>query len=349
MEQSKNTTQPTPESIMQIGMGFWASKTLLTAVKFELFTHLANNKQMSAKEIKALLGFKCTDRNVFDFLDTLVTFGFLQREGVLETAKYTDSVNTDFFLDKKKPSYLGGILEMANNRLYQFWGNLDAALMTGEPQNEIKNGAKHPFEELYKSPEKLNEFVNAMGGIQMGNFNTFAQKFDFSNYKSLTDVGGAGAMLSIMVAKHQPKINCTSFDLAPVEQVAKANIKHFNLQEKVKTVSGNFFENELPKSDVITMGNILHDWDEEKKLELMKKAFDALPENGAFVTIENVIDDNRNKNAFGLMMSLNMLIETGHGFDYTFSDFNKWATKTGFRKTALLPLAGPSSACVAYK
>lgn len=102
-------SHPTPDSIMQIGTGFWASKVLLSAVKFKIFTTLAERKSMSAAEIKSLLGFKCTDRNVFDYLDTLTAFGFLTREGILETARYSNSINTDFFLDNKKPSYIGGI------------------------------------------------------------------------------------------------------------------------------------------------------------------------------------------------------------------------------------------------
>ena len=81
----------------------------------------------------------------------------------------------------------------------------------------------------------------------------------------------------------------------------------------------------------------------------MKKAYEALPAGGAFVAIEAIIDDERKQNAFGMMMSLNMLVETGTGFDYTFADFNKWANRIGFTSTALLPLAGPSSAAIAYK
>ena len=110
-----------------------------------------------------------------------------------------------------------------------------------------------------------------------------------------------------------------------------------------------FFADAFPQADIITMGNILHDWDEEKKLILMKKAYEALPEGGAFVAIEGIIDDERKQNAFGMMMSLNMLIETGTGFDYTFADFNKWAKIAGFKTTSLLALAGPSSAAIAYK
>ncbi len=343
------TNQPSPENIMKIGLGFWASKTLLTAVNLKLFTHLAEKGNLSGGEIKKHFGFQCTDRNVYDFLDTLSSFGFLQRDGLLETATYSNGADTEVFLDKKKPGYIGGILEMANNRLYPFWGNLETGLMTGQPQNEAKQGSGNLFEDLYASPDRLKEFIHAMSGIQMGNFMVFGQKFDFSKYKTLTDAGGAGAMLSIMVSKHQPHMQCTSFDLAPVEAIALENINHFGLSEKVKTINGDFFKDDLPKADVVVMGNILHDWDEQQKLALMKKAFDALPADGAFVAIENVIDDERKQNTFGLMMSLNMLIETGKGFDYTLNDFTGWAKKTGFKNTTLIPLTGPSSAAVAYK
>ena len=341
--------QPTPERIMQIGLGFWASKTLLAAVNLKLFTYLGEKGKLSGADIKKHFGFQCTDRHVYDFLDILVSFGFLLREGLLETAMYSNGADTGFFLDKKKPSYMGGILEMANNRLYPFWGNLETGLMTGQPQNEAKNGSGNLFEDLYASPGRLKEFIHAMSGIQMGNFIAFAQKFDFSNYKTLTDAGGAGAMLSIMVAKHQPHMQCTSVDLAPVEPIALENINHFALSEKVKTINADFFKDNLPKADVIVMGNILHDWDEKQKLLLMKKAYEALPAGGAFVAIENVIDDERKQNAFGLMMSLNMLIETGTGFDYTFSDFAGWAKMAGFKNTTLIPLTGPSSAAIAIK
>jgi hypothetical protein len=346
MEQQQN--HATPENIMKIGTGFWASKILLSAVKFEIFTTLAEKKAMSAIELKSHLSFKCTDRNVFDYLDSLTTFGFLNREGLLETAKYSNSTDTDFFLDKKKPSYIGGMLEMLNNRLYSFWGNLEDGLMTGLPQNEAKSGG-NLFEVLYSDSDRLEEFIHAMSGIQIGNFVAFSQAFDFSKYKTLIDVGGSAGLLSLMVAKHQAHMNCTTWDLPPVTPIANATIQQFQLGDRVKSAKGNFFNDVIPAADVVVMGNILHDWDEQTKIMLMQKAFDALPNGGAFVAIEGIIDDERNKNIFGLMMSLNMLIETGKGFDYTFADFNKWAKIVGFKSTSIIPLAGPSSAVIAYK
>ncbi len=335
-----------PSNIMQIGMGFWASKTLLTAVKMELFTHLAA-KPLTGNEVKLQL---CLNgRGLYDFLDSLVALGFIQKKGNKETAVYSNSADTDLFLDKNKASYMGGLLEMANNRLYPFWNFLEEALRRGTPQNEIRTGEASLFEKIYSDQDKTREFVNAMGGAQAGNFMTFATKFDFSSYKSLCDIGGAGAQLSAQVASHNPHMSCVSFDLPPVSPIAYENVSKFGVADRVTIRSGNFFTDPFPKADVITMGNILHDWGISDKKLLIKKAYDALPNGGALVVIENIIDNERRENAFGLMMSLNMLIETTEGFDFTASDFESWAWDAGFGETSKMSLTGPSSAVIAIK
>ena len=346
MEQAKQHLSPA--DIMQVGMGFWPSKVLLTAVNERLFTHLAK-QPLSLPEIKKLFGWNCTNRHASDFLDTLFALKFLNRNGIGDNAIYSNTPETDFFLDRNKQTYMGGILEMANNRLFRFWADLDTGLKTGLAQNEMKQGGENLFDAIYKSPELLREFINAMSGISLANFTTFATRFDFSKYKSLCDIGGAGGMLSIQVAKHNPQITCTSFDLPPVEPIAKEIIQSFNLSDKIKTATGDFFKDPFPKADIITMGMILHDWGEEKKYQLIKKAYDVLPDGGAFVAIENIIDSQRSQNVFGLTMSLNMLIETEEGFDFTLEDFSTWTKAVGFKTVDLLPLAGPASAAIAYK
>ncbi|CAM1351097.1 methyltransferase [Tenacibaculum ascidiaceicola] len=343
---SINENQITPSRIMEVGMGFWASKTLLTAVKMGVFTHLGKGG-LSGKEIQDKL--KLHDRSLYDFLDTLVALGFLQRSGLKESAIYSNSEDSNLFLDKNKPSYMGGILEMSNNRLYPFWNNLEEALITGKPQNEAKNGGKPLFEAIYADENKLREFIHGMSGVQAGNFIKLARDLDFSKYNTLCDVGGSGAYLSIQIAKNNPHIKCISFDLPAVEPIAKENVNHFGLNDKIETRSGDFFTDELPKADVITMGNILHDWGTKDKLMLIKKAYNALPKDGALIIIENIIDNDRNKNTFGLMMSLNMIIETDEGYDFTLSDFNKWAKEAGFSNTRMMHLTGPTSAIIAVK
>ncbi|MCH8128104.1 methyltransferase [candidate division KSB1 bacterium] len=338
--------QVNPSKIMQIGMGFWASKTLLTAVNMELFTYLANG-ELSGQDIKTRLGLH--ERGLYDFLDTLVALGFLKRSGLKETALYRNAEDTDLFLDKNKQSYVGGMLEMSNNRLYPFWHNLEDGLKTGAPQNETKTGGKPLFEELYANEENLREFLKAMGGIQMGNFMTFSKKFDFSNYGTLCDIGGAGGYLSAQVVLNNDHMKCISFDLPPVSPVATETINNMSLGDKIIIQSGDFFKEDFPKADIITMGNILHDWGTQDKKMLIKKAYDALPQGGALVVLENIIDDDRSKNAFGLMMSLNMLIETPEGYDFSLADFDRWAKEIGYRETSTMPLTGPSSAVIATK
>ena len=338
--------QVNPSKIMKIGMEFWASKKLLTEVNMELFTYLANG-ELSGQDIKTRLGLH--ERGLYDFLDTLVALDFLKRSGLKETALYRNAEDTDLFLDKSKPSYVGGMLEMSNNRLYPFWHNLEDGLKTGAPQNDTKTGGKPLFEELYANEENLREFLKAMGGIQMGNFMTFSKKFDFSNYGTLCDIGGAGGYLSAQVVLNNDHMKCISFDLPPVSPVATETINNMSLGDKIIIQSGDFFKEDFPKADIITMGNILHDWGTQDKKMLIKKAYDALPQGGALVVLENIIDDDRSKNAFGLMMSLNMLIETREGYDFSLADFDRWAKEIGYRETSTMPLTGPSSAVIATK
>jgi precorrin-6B methylase 2 len=335
-----------PSHIMQIGMGFWASKTLLTAVKLGLFTLLAERPR-TGKEIKYELCIQ--ERGLYDFLDALVALGLLQRTGIKENAVYKNSAESNQFLDKNKLSYVGGMLEMANNRLYPFWNFLEEGLRTGNPQNETRTGGNSLFEEIYSNVDKTREFVNAMSGIQAGNFITLARDFDFSAYRTLCDIGGAGADLSAQVALHNSNMNCISFDLPPVSPIAQENISKMGLASRIKIVSGDFLKDNFPKADVITMGNILHGFGTKTKKQLISKAFDALPDGGTLIAIENIIDDERRDNAFGLMMSLNMLIESAEGYDYTAAEFNEWAREAGFKKTSLMPLTGPASAVIAIK
>jgi SAM-dependent methyltransferase len=335
-----------PAHIMQVGTGFWASKVMLSAVELELFTELGT-KSMTGEEIGERLGLH--PRAIYDFLDTFVALGFLERDGDGSDGQYRNTAETAAFLDKRRPTYIGGILEMFNARLYRFWGDLTEALQTGKPQNEIKHTGKPMFDELYSDPARLEQFMVAMQGVSLGNFHALAEKFDFSKYKTLCDVGGATGQLCTILAARHSHLRCTSYDLAVVAPIAEKTIAAVGLDDRVASVSGDFFTDPLPEADVITMGMILHDWNLDRKMHLIRSVYEALPPGGAFIVIENLIDDARRENAFGLMMSLNMLIEFGDAFDFTGSDFADWCREVGFRKIEILPLAGPASAGIAYK
>ena len=335
-----------PSHIMQIGSGFWASKTLLSAVELQVFTHLAD-APLTGAEVAQRTGLH--PRATYDFLDTLVSLHLLDREGDGPAGQYRNTPDTAAFLDHSSPTYIGGILKMFNARLYRFWGGLTEALQTGQPQNEIKHTGAPMFDSLYADPEQLAQFMQAMEGISLGNFHELAARFDFSPYATVCDVGGATGQLSRILASRHPQLSCTTLDLPVVAPIAAKAIAEAGLSDRVTTASGDFFVDPLPRADVITMGMILHDWNLDRKRQLIKAAYEALPEGGAFIVIENLIDDARRDNTFGLMMSLNMLIEFGDAFDFTGSDLAGWCREAGFRTTEILPLAGPASAGIAYK
>ena len=338
--------QVDPSHILQIGSGFWASKTLLSAVELQLFTVLGRDS-LSGEQIRQQLNL--SQRATFDFLDTLVALHLLERDGEGSEGRYRNTVDTGAYLDKMSPTYLGGILEMFNARLYGFWGGLTEALRTGQPQNEVKHTGRPMFDQLYADPARLEQFMQAMAGISLGNFQSLAENFDFSPYTTVCDVGGATGQLSAILARRHSHLTCTTFDLPVVEPITAKALADAGLSDRVATASGDFFIDPLPRADVITMGMILHDWNLDRKMALIASAYDALPEGGAFIVIENLIDDARRENAFGLMMSLNMLIEFGDAFDFTGRDFATWCREIGFRETAILPLTGPASAGIAYK
>ena len=341
-----HTSSPTPDAILQTAFGFWNSKVLLTAVTFDLFTKLGSSRLTAAELGKEL---HLHPRGIADFLDALVAMKFLEREGEGSEAKYFNTAATALYLDRRSSRYIGGILQMLNARLFEFWDDLPEALQTGRPQNETKHGKKNIFDELYGNPAKLEEFLDAMAGLSRINFEALAEKFDFSRYRTLCDVGGATGLLSIEVAKKHPHLQCISFDLPPVEPVATKHIAAAGLSDRIHLASGDFFQDRLPKADVITMGMILHDWNLEKKLKLIRAAYDALSPGGVLIAVEALIDDQRRENVFGLLMSLNMLIEFGDAFDYSAADFERWCREIGFARFEVIHLAGPTSAAIAYK
>jgi hypothetical protein len=335
-----------PDRILDTAFGFWASKVLLTAVEFGLFTRLGN-RRATAAELGTELGLH--PRGIRDFFDTLVAMNCLERDGEGPSAKYFNTPEGALYLDSKSPRYIGGILVMCNARLFKFWDDLPEALRTGKPQNEIKHGQKGMFETLYEEQPRLEQFLGAMTGLSRLNFEAFAQKFDFSTFKTLCDVGGATGLLCIEVAKKHPHLQCISFDLPPVEPIATKHIAAAGLSGRIKTASGDFFKDPLPKADLITMGMILHDWNLEKKKHLIRAAYDALPPGGALVAIEALIDDARRDNVFGLLMSLNMLIEFGDAFDFSGAEFRTWCEEAKFQRVEVLHLGGAHSAAIAYK
>lgn len=331
----------TPAEILQLGLGFWASKTLLSAVELGVFTELAKGG-LDLPALTEKLGLH--RRSAPDFLDALVALGMLERDGGM----YSNTPATDVFLDRGKPSYVGGLLEMANARLYPFWGSLTEALKTGEPQSEAKQGGDL-FESLYADPERLAGFLRAMTGVSLGSAQAMAASFPWKDYSRFADIGTAQGGLPVQVALAHPHLFGIGFDLPAVRPHFEAYVGANDLSERLVFQPGDFFADPFPSVDVLVLGHILHDWGLEKKKHLLTKAYEALTPGGAVIVYDAIIDDDRRRNAFGLLMSLNMLIETREGFDYTAAQCSAWMREAGFEDTWVKPLAGPESMVVGIK
>lgn len=332
---------PTPANILAIGFSFWQSKVLLSAVELGVFNELAKGPA-DLLTLSQKLGLHA--RSARDFLDALVALKLIDRQG----GRYSNTTATDLYLDRDKAGYVGGLLEMANARLYSSWGLLTEALKTGRNQNESKESGDL-FGALYADPARLRGFLSAMSGGSLAPAQALAAKFPWENYKTFADIGTAQGMLPATLASAHPHLLGAGFDLPEVQPVFEEFIAGHGVSDRVKFLAGNFFTDPLPSADVLIMGHILHDWDLAQKRMLLQKAFAALPKGGALIVYESMIDDERRENAMGLLMSLNMLIETPGGFDFTGADCQTWMHEAGFSQTRVEPLTGPQSMAVAIK
>jgi precorrin-6B methylase 2 len=330
-----------PDRILQLGTGFFAAKTVLSAAELGLFTELARGP-LDAETLRTRLGLH--PRSARDFFDALVALKLLERQA----GKYSNSPEADLFLDRAKPTYVGGLLEMCSVRLFGHWTHLTEALRTGTPQNETKAG-EEPFAALYSTPERLEGFLRGMTGITLRSARAIAAKFPWQQYRTFADVGTAQGAVPVQVALANPHLSGIGYDLPAVKPVFEKYAAANGVADRVRFQPGDFFKDRLPSVDVLIMGRILHDWDLEQKKVLLSKAFEALPEGGACIVYEAIIDDARRENAFGLLMSLNMLIETPGGFDFTGEDCRGWMAEAGFRKISVEHLAGPDSMVVGIK
>jgi O-methyltransferase domain/Dimerisation domain len=330
-----------PKKIFEIGMGFWAAKALLSAVELGLFTELAKGP-LDVETISTRLDLH--PRAARDFLDALVALGLLDRDRGL----YANTADTGRFLDRGKPAYVGGLLELAERRLYPVWASLTEALHTGLPQNEAGRESDY-YANLCGDRERLRTFLRAMVGLSLDTSKEIAKKFPWESYTTFVDIGGAMGALSAQIALAHDHLTGGSFDLPAVGEFCDEYFASLGLKGRLKFYAGDFFKDELPKADVLVMGHVLTNWNAEEKRLLISKAYDALPPGGALLVYDPHIDEDRSRNAFGLLMSLNMLLVTSGGFVYTASECGSWMREAGFHDIRVEELTDSESMVVGIK
>jgi hypothetical protein len=331
----------TPDSIVHLGFAFRGAKVLLSAAELDVFTILAEGP-LDLESLRERVGIN--QRGARDFLDALVALRMLER---LEDGRYGNTPESDRYLDRCKPTYIGGMLERLNAREYGIWASMTTALRTGEPQTgKVATGG---YAALYADPSLLETFVKGMAGESLSAARSLAAKFPWDRYRTVIDIGAGQGCVPVHVALAHSHIVGGGFDLAPIKPFFDGYVRGLNLSDRLKFYPGDFFEDPLPSADVLVMGRILHNWDLSTKKMLLAKACVALPPGGALIVYEGLIDDARRSSAPGLLNSLNMLIMTTGGFDYTGADCMGWMREVGFRDTRVEALADVQSMVIAVK
>lgn len=338
---STTKAQLSPADLLGLGLQFWNAKAVLAGVELGVFGELANGSR-SASELTSVLALH--GRGVEDLLDALVALGLLTRSD----GRYANGATAAEHLVPGLPGYMGGALELANSRLYPTWGSLGKALRTGLPQNEAQVEDDY-YDNLTRHEQRLRVFLSAMSGLSMASSRAIAEKFPWATYGTLVDVGGAQGELSVGVARRHPHVRAVTFDLPAVQPFFEEYVAASGFGDRLSYAAGDFFSDALPAGDVIVMGHVLHNWDLSQKKILIEKAYTALRPGGVLVVYEALIDDARRENAFGLLMSLNMLLVTAGGFVFTGADCTAWMREAGFVDIRVEHLQGPDSMVIGTK
>jgi len=333
--------QVLPDHIFDIGYAFWKSKALLSAVELGLFTALGEGP-LEQEKLAARIGLH--ERSARDFLDALVALGLLDRDNL---GRYANRPDSAFYLDSRKSTYIGGTLEQLNARLYQGWGQLTAALRTGmAPTGQLATAGYAGF---YADASAFAIFVKAMTGGSLIPAQKLAHTIPWDAYRTVIDVGTAQGCVPVEIACRHSHLSGGGFDLPQVEDVFSRYVREHGLSDRLKFYPGDFFHNDLPEADVLIMGRILHNWDLPTKKRLLQKAHQALPPRGALIVYDTLIDDARRDRAHSLLASLNMLIETANGFEYTGAECTSWMREAGFRDIRIDPLGAAYTAVIGIK
>ena len=347
--------------IMQMATGFWVSKTLMTAVELGVFTKISayekdnDSTSLTLAEFQNIIGIQ-ERRPAEAFTTALVSLGLLKLNKKNNGEKtFANSEVSSMFLDKSKSTYIGDVVTMFDERLYKRWDKLSQALKTNKPIGEKQGEDIESIFDKAKSNqeiEQLQKFTHAMYGVSLGPAMALAKNVDFSKHKKMMDIGGGSGVYAIqVVAQRANNMSAVVLDSEPVCRVANEYIQQYNLQDKVQTMTFDFFKDQLPNDcDVAFLSHVLHIFDRDKNITLLKKIYDSLPnENGIIIISEWLLNDEKTGPIPSALMGLTMIIENSGGRGYSYSEILQMLTEVGFKNIERRPLIEPAEVVIGYK
>ena len=332
-----------PEYILETGMGYWPSRVVLTAIEFGVFSELARGPLTLSESIDK---FGWHPRAAKPLLDTLVALGLLRAD---RRGRYRNSRKANMFLDRNKPSYIGGLLELSSTRLYDIWSGLPNLLQTGRPAAKEESGDHEFFSTLYQDPVALESFLGGMTGISTGEAILIAARFPWRRFRTFVDVGAAQGALPVRLALSHPHLTGASYDIAAVEPIFDKYVASFGLSERLHFISGDMFAGPLPGADVISFGHLLHGYSQEIRREMLAKAHAAVPTGGAVIVYDAMQNPANRFNHMSLLSCLNIMLEMRDGFEASTAGCMDWVRDAGFERVGRTHLVGPTSMVFGFK
>ncbi|WP_131785782.1 methyltransferase [Protofrankia symbiont of Coriaria ruscifolia] len=327
---------PSPAALMSVVTGARAARILYAADHLDVFSTLAERAATPA-ELAERLGLR-PDATA-DLLATLAGLGLLERDG----PRYRGTPVTDFFLARSSPGYLGGFLEFCRTVLDPAFDGLAHTLRTGESVNTAA-GDGDPFRPHYDDSAARDAFLAAMDTLSRP-LAVLLSGLDWSGQTDVVDVGGARGDLAARLANAQPHLRVSVFDLPQVAPAAHAHLAALQRAgvaraDTVSFVAGDFFTDPLPTADAVIFGHVLHNWDRDARVELLRAAFRALRPGGRVLIYDPLLNPENPAYAAALS-SLNMRVWTAGGSEYTEAEATDWLHNAGFVDVGAQPL-GPN-------
>ncbi|HEY1339232.1 MAG TPA: methyltransferase [Bryobacteraceae bacterium] len=326
---------PSPVPLMALATGFWASKTMAAAHELDLFSRLAGGAGITVAGLADALGLH--PRPAEMLLTGCAALGLLEKTD----GRYRNTPLSEAYLVRGKPYYFGGFVQMADKRLYAGWARLTEALRTNRPTTWDPAVQSSLFDG--EDPTMLALFWEAMHSLSTMSARKLGEAADFGKFRRLLDLGGGSGAYDIELCKQYGALRATVFDLPHVAAIAAGKIADAGLTDRIETAGGSFFEPLPGDHDLHLLSMILHDWDEAQNRALLRRSFEALPSGGAVVISELLVTDEKTGPAPAALMSLNMLIETEGGRNYTPAEYSAWLADAGFRQVETVWFDAPAA------
>ncbi|WP_439627395.1 class I SAM-dependent methyltransferase [Gemmata sp.] len=333
---------PDPAPVLDLLMAFRRSKVMFAGVTLGVFDALEAGPKTAAALATEL---KADGDALGRLLDACVGLHLLTRSG----EGYANTPTATAYLTSASPRRLTGYLRFTDEILWKLWGNLADAVRDGTHGWKRTFGWDGPiFGQIFHTPDLRREFTMGMHGMGVISSPQVVAAFDLSRFRTLVDLGGATGHLAVAACRRYTALRATVFDLPEVTPIATELVGASDVSARVGVVSGDFFVDELPASDLYSLGRILHDWSEDKILLLLQKVYDRLPAGGALLVAEKLINDDRTGPDMAQMQDLNMLLVT-EGKERTLGEYAALLRRVGFASVDGRATGAPVDAILAVK